>query len=512
MTQQAEERNLLTTAVRRAQRRVVVNRALWEAGLAATIALLGPTLFLLVGRDWFAWPLLLLFVLGGAGAAAWRLWRKRPDLYRVAQVLDARLATSDQISTAIYYLESEAPAVSEQRRAAARLAGRIDLEAAFPFTLPRSLYGLASVFLVASALCALRYFLEKPLRLDHPLPALIVQAMRGPELAQQQRREKGNEQGRPLPQEQNQAQALESNTPGSQQNGRQAQEISVPTDEGTPEKAAKGEKAGQDQNATGNNEGAQNGDPPGDPMAANAGDDPIQSYEDMLERDAKSGLAKAEGKPGQDPSKNQDGNSAGSRESSNSLLAKLKDAMGNMLSRLGQKSPGLGQQQQAANGNASDGSDQKEGDGDGQSGGGQPKPGGKQASGEGADTNSQDMAAQNSGSKAGGKTSDQSARGQAGSGAGRQEGDKQLGEARQQEAMGKLSELYGRRAANVSGEVTVEAQAGKQTLRTPQADKQARHSDAGGEVSRDEIPLAYQAYIKEYFSKLRQENNAPPNK
>lgn len=508
MTQEPEERKVLTAAVRRAQRRVVANRALWEASLAATFALLGPTLFLLVGRDWFAWPLLVLFVLGGAGAALWRLWGKRPDLYRVAQVLDARLATQDQISTAIFYLDSREPAAIEQRRAAASLAERMDLEAAFPFTLPRSLYGLASVFLVASALCALRYFLEKPLRLDHPLPAMIVQAMRGPELAKQQRQEK-TEQGQPLPQEQNQAQALESNTPGNRLNGRQAQEISVPTDEGTPQKSAKGETPAQDPNAAA--DAAQKSDPPGDPMTANPGDDPIQSYEDMLERDAKSGLAKAQGKPGQDSSKSQDGNGSGSQESSNSLLAKLKDAMGNMLSRLGQKSPGPAQQQ-AGNGNASDGSEQKEGDGEGQSGAGQAKPGGKQASGgEGADTNSQDMAAQNSGNKAGGKTSDQSARGQAGSGAGRQEGDKQIGEARQQEAMGKLSELYGRRAANVSGEVTVEAQAGKQTLRTPQAEKQASHSDSGGEVSRDEIPLAYQAYIKEYFNKLRQENNAAPN-
>jgi len=178
--------------------------------------------------------------------------------------------------------------------------------------------------------------------------------------------------------------------------------------------------------------------------------------------------------------------------------------MNNMLSRLQQKSSGAGQQQ-AAQGASQNGNDQKEGSGEARSGSGQPKAGGQEAAdSEGAESEAQDLSAQNPNGKNGGKSSEQGSRGSSGSGAGRQEGDKQLAEAQLQEAMGKLTELYGRRAANVTGEVTVETQSGKQTLRTPQSQKQARHSDAGGEVSRDEIPLAYQAYVKEYFNRLRQ--------
>ena len=72
--------------------------------------------------------------------------------------------------------------------------------------------------------------------------------------------------------------------------------------------------------------------------------------------------------------------------------------------------------------------------------------------------------------------------------------------------MGKLNDLYGQRAKTLTGEVTVEAQSGKQSLRTPQSQRTAQHADSGGEVSRDEIPLAYQPYVKEYFNKLREAN------
>src|SRR5437867_3327119 len=106
VTQGDPAREQLTAAVRRARLRIIANRALWEAGLAATIGLLGPTLFLLLGSSLFAWPLFVLFPLAGGGIAGWRLWRTRPDLYHVSQVLDARLTTQDQISTAIYFSES----------------------------------------------------------------------------------------------------------------------------------------------------------------------------------------------------------------------------------------------------------------------------------------------------------------------------------------------------------------------------------------------------------------------
>lgn len=509
MTRRETEREQLTAAVARAQRRVTANRALWETALAATIALLGPTLFLALGKNLFAWPLFAAFAVGGAGIAWWRLRRRRPDLYQVSQVLDARLRTEDQISTAIYFLESQEPAVVRQRRAAAKLAEHIDLEAAFPLTLPRSLYGLASVFLMASTFCALRYFLEKPLRMDVSLPQVVLEALLGKERLAQGRRNPMEPEREPAP-KQAKALAIENQAPSEHGALQQGRETSDPAASESPQAGEKGRKPGNDKDSRAEGDATRSGEEPGDPMASDFENDAIQSYEEMLERDAKSGLQKSESKQGKESSGNQGENRAGSENSSNSLLAKLREAMNNMLSRLQQKSPGAGQQQGASRA-PSDGQEQSGGAGEGQDGAGQPKAGGQEAAdAEGAGSESQDVSAQNAAGKSGGKSSDQGSRGSTGDGAGKQEGDKQIAETQQQEAMGKLSELYGRRAANVAGEVTVEAQAGKQTLRTPQSQKQARHSDSGGEVSRDEIPLAYQAYVKEYFNKLRQNPEVKP--
>ncbi len=501
LTQTAGDRAEITTVVGGARRRVMVDRAFWEASLAATVALLGPTMFLLLGRRLFVWPLFIVFALAGLGLGAWRWRKRRPGTYEVSQVLDARLRTHDQISTAIYFLNSQEPPATGQRRVAASIARQIDLEAAFPFTLPRSLYGLASIFLIASGLWAIRYFLEKPPRMEKSLARLVLQKILPEELLARERRDAA-EQPRNAAQKQSKAQVTENQELGPHGEFQQGRETSDAASDASPENTDQGRKPGDDKNNAAG-DASKDGDAFGDPIASDSENDAIQSYEDMLQRDAKSGLQKADGKQGKDSNGNQGENRAGSNES-NSLLSKLRDAMNNMLSRLQQKSSGAGQQQ-AAQGASQNGNGQKEGSGEARSGSGQPKAGGQEAAdSEGAESEAQDLSAQNPNGKNGGKSSEQGSRGSSGSGAGRQEGDKQLAEAQLQEAMGKLTELYGRRAANVTGEVTVETQSGKQTLRTPQSQKQARHSDAGGEVSRDEIPLAYQAYVKEYFNRLRQ--------
>ena len=48
--------------------------------------------------------------------------------------------------------------------------------------------------------------------------------------------------------------------------------------------------------------------------------------------------------------------------------------------------------------------------------------------------------------------------------------------------MGKLSEIIGKRAANIQGEVMVEVSSGKQQLKTQYSGQKAAHSDSGGEI------------------------------
>src|SRR5262249_4801918 len=96
------------------------------------------------------------------------------------------------------------------------------------------------------------------------------------------------------------------------------------------------------------------------------------------------------------------------------------------------------------------------------------------------------------------------------SGIGRQDGDKNIREAEQLAAMGKLSEIIGKRAQNVSGEVMVEVSSGNQQLKTQYSQKKAAHADTGGEIGRDEVPLAYQQFVQQYFEEIRKTPASAP--
>jgi hypothetical protein len=86
---------------------------------------------------------------------------------------------------------------------------------------------------------------------------------------------------------------------------------------------------------------------------------------------------------------------------------------------------------------------------------------------------------------------------------GQQDGEKAIREAQQLAAMGKISEIFGKRAQQLTGEMTVEVSSGKQQLKTAWSERKALHADTGAEVNRDEIPLAYQSYIQRYFEEVR---------
>jgi hypothetical protein len=95
------------------------------------------------------------------------------------------------------------------------------------------------------------------------------------------------------------------------------------------------------------------------------------------------------------------------------------------------------------------------------------------------------------------------------SGIGRQDGNKDLKEAEQLQAMGKLAEIIGKRSASVTGEMMVETPSGKQHLKTEYSQRMGRHSDLGGEINRDEIPLMYQQYVRNYMEAVRKQQDRP---
>ena len=69
----------------------------------------------------------------------------------------------------------------------------------------------------------------------------------------------------------------------------------------------------------------------------------------------------------------------------------------------------------------------------------------------------------------------------------------------------------GERSANVTGEVMVEVGSGKQQLKTPWAQRQATHAEAGSEIHRDEVPLMYQQFVQQYFEEIRKTPPASKN-
>jgi hypothetical protein len=95
--------------------------------------------------------------------------------------------------------------------------------------------------------------------------------------------------------------------------------------------------------------------------------------------------------------------------------------------------------------------------------------------------------------------------GKPGNGAGSEDGAKDIREAEQLAAMGKISEIIGKRAADLSGEVSVEVESTNQQLRTPYASRKASHAAGGAEIGRDEVPVAVQSYVEQYFEMVRKQ-------
>ena len=180
-------------------------------------------------------------------------------------------------------------------------------------------------------------------------------------------------------------------------------------------------------------------------------------------------------------------------------MNKMRDALANLMNKLKSQDKQQDGQQQASNGQQQQqgqmGKQQQQGQQGKQQGEGQP--GADQQSGE---KNGEKTAGNKS--KAGEKSDrpgDQNAK----SGVGQQDGDKALREAQQLAAMGKISEIFGKRAQQLTGEMSVEVSSGKQQLKTQWSERKALHADTGAETNRNEIPLAYQSYVQRYFEEVR---------
>jgi hypothetical protein len=186
----------------------------------------------------------------------------------------------------------------------------------------------------------------------------------------------------------------------------------------------------------------------------------------------------------------------------------MKDAFANMMNKLKMPNPSEGSQQASNQKGGEKGGADKSGS---QQNGKQQGKGNEAQAGADAQGDQQSDAAErqaNAKGQGGDKSASMQAPPDAKSGVGKADGDKSIKEAEQLQALGKISEILGKRAKDISGEVMVEVNGGNQKLRTQYSNSTAAHGEGGGEIHRDEVPLHHQHYIQQYFEQVRKQTAA----
>ena len=490
------DNNRVEQVVRSAWERRLLVIAVERTAIAAAVVLGALVLMLLVGTQILDWRWLLLLGAVGLGLAGYQVRQRLLGHYRVAQILDMRLQLADSLSTAWYLLtrpgQDRNPINEYQIKGAETVAQHVDIASAFPFT-GRRLWSIAGALaLLAASLFSVRYFVTNSLSLRHSLIPLQLSEVfeRNDKDSEETKRQRDQAKGADDPRSQKSTPKAE-----GQKDGKDAQRA-----EQTP--AVQGNTPGA---------GQQNPNQPAEMREAKEGqDDQSKQRSEGAEGSAQQKTGEKQGEDGEKTAGSQKpstADEANSPKSANGLIDKMKEALSSLAAKM--KPNSQGKQQQA--------SEQKSGDqksGDQQSGSKEQSNASQQASANQEASEQQQSAQGQQGqtqeqSKAGqGKSSDQASnksKSDSHSGIGSQDGDKATKDAEQLKAMGKLAEIIGKRSESATGDVMVENPSGKQRLQTDYSQRQGQHSDLGGEINRDEVPLMYQQYVREYMTQVRRQ-------
>ncbi len=492
--------------LQRARRRFLWNEVIAQGALGLALLMGGFVLLLILGNQILDWRVIVALCLTGLGVAIYRTVKRIPSEYKIAVLVDTHAGLHDALSTAYHFSDSaqsvkiSSSVQAVQRSHAESLIPTVDLETAIPFRTPRALYVMGVLGLVASSLFALRYGTVKRIDWQAPISQLIIESLglKDPEAKKLAANKKNND---------GKGEALDSS-------GNPIPKSDEKKNETEPPPASSLESAGDPDNSSEKTEAAstKGGDNKSDNGDKNGEQGDSEKADGSTPQNGKN--------PSDNPNGSQDGpqqgeQSGGKQSDANqsSLLSKMKDAMSNLLSKAkpqsnqqsgDKKQAGQGQQQQKAqnqNQTGDKGSEQK------QQGESQDSADSQQGEQPGDSDNQQD-----SQGKGSGKNSDKQASSQPGSGIGKQDGAKEIAAAEQKAAMGKLSEIIGKRAANVSGEMMLDVQSGPQQLRTQYSKSSASHAASSGEISRDEVPVSLQGYVQQYFDEVRKAEHAAPAK
>ena len=471
----------LNALTRRLLRRRWVNVTLAQLVWTLSVGIAALAALLLAGVSLMETGRLLAWAAVTAALGVARLIRARPQPYVLLQQVDRRLGLHDTLSTAFYFgrLDEGSSHGNEARATlfaqAEELARQVDAAQAEPVRLPRSVWVLAGLVVIASSLFALRYGVRDGLDLRPPVaaamwprsapekaaparaaePAIVDRMRRVLErlgLASQAESEFGR-----LPR---QALTHEGGAGGELAAAPPRPDLSQPVPTGLSEEGSELDEGEGATVRTGDGQGGDSQVGSSDLRQAwnNANSDLLEKFREALASllsQLKSRSTNSDSLAVESPD--------GTRESARA-------------DRRGEKGmPGSGRQSQGQSSTEADG---------------EQEPDAAQS-------------ARGATGKSGGPDTDLQPAKEGRSGIGREDGRKETAAAEQLAAMGKLTELIGRRQATLSGEVTIEVASGTQKLRTPYTEQEVRRREAGGEVHRDEIPLIYRDYVQRYFEEIR---------
>ena len=465
----------LKALLQKAHRRELARLAADKTVLSAAIVLGGLILLLLAGTQFLEWYWLVALAVMSLGAGLYRLRKSLPSLYVLAQRIDQRLKLSDALSTALYFSDHPRPDrqafCDMQRQSAEQAAQQIDPRVAVPYVRPRYVLPVAGLAVAALALFGVRYLMTGSMDLHPSLLKIAYDSFFGtkpaeannlPPRARFDPKTGNSPQDSPLLDAENPTDDLNSPDGKNAQPGEDNTPGQNPSDANDQSADKAGDKGKQDSQ--------------GDQAGKNGSD---QNQKDGSKNNDKNG--------GQD--------SKGGNSKDSGMMDKLRDALANMMNKMKSSSEGEKSAKNSQKGQPSEKQEQGEK-------GEQSKETQQPQADLNGDTESQgdqknSSDAQNSEKAA--KNASQDAK----NGIGSQDGEKAKREAEELQAMGKISEIIGKRSANVTGEVMMEVGSSKQTLKTAWASQSANHAEAGSEIHRDEVPLEYQQFVEHYFEEVR---------
>ncbi len=486
----------MLTLVRQARRRLFSNELLRQGANAASAALAVFILLLLFGTDLLSWQWLAIVPACAAAVGIYLARKKLPGPYLTAQIIDDRLRLADTLSTAMFFRDQAQSGVTEEVRQlqlqqAEELARNVDVRKATPYMLPRAAYLMAALVLVASSLFALRYGITRRLDLKPPLASILQETFGIENRTEMARNSQKPQQPDPVTEPDDSGAAAQD--PDDKAGDHPDSDASNATQESADPKANQGDAKNSGNDAK---KQAEEGDPADGEQKDGQGDG---KSGDNQNAGGQQGDSKSDSK--KDSNGKQDPNGSGENSS---LMSKVKDAVQNLLSRMKPQQGQTSQNQSAADQKNSQSKGQQN-SGKQQAGkDGQPQNGGQQGDAQEGEAGQQADSSQDpQQGKSEGKSNNQQASKQPGSGIGSQDGDKSIKQAEQLAAMGKISEILGKRSATITGEATVEVQNTSQQLHTPYAQRANQHTQGGTEINRDEIPVALQSYVEQYFEQVR---------